>query len=327
MSRLSCRVSVIIPLYNSESTLARAAYSALRQTLTDIEVLIIDDGSQDSSLATARSIAAADARVRVIALPVNGGKSHAMNRAVAEAAGTWIAVLDADDWYEPDRLALLTAAGDAHDVPLVADNQYFWDADAAVMVRTAFAETPGERLLSRQDFIAGSDPYADFDYGMLKPVIRSDCIRRLALSYHEKARLSEDFLYLVDYFATGEHGLLVNRPLYNWTQSFGTISRKWTLTGAGDWRYDYQSAITAYATVLPGLLARNDKQLADLLTARIRAFRRLQRLSTLNRMRQSGAGAPRILVETARHPSVWPMLFARLWSHVHVTHSALPQRR
>ena len=99
----SCRVSVIIPVYNSAGTLARAAQSALRQTLSAMELLIVDDGSRDGSLAEACAISSDDSRARVIALPANRGKPHAMNRAIGEANGEWVAVLDADDWYEPDR--------------------------------------------------------------------------------------------------------------------------------------------------------------------------------------------------------------------------------
>jgi hypothetical protein len=69
----------------------------------------------------------------------------------------------------------------------------FGDAAAGVRVRTAFPIEHGDTVLTKQAFIAGSDP-ADFDYGMLKPVIRTDCIRRLALACRETARLSEDII-------------------------------------------------------------------------------------------------------------------------------------
>jgi glycosyltransferase involved in cell wall biosynthesis len=312
MSDRGSRVSVVIPVYNSASTLARAAQSALRQTLSDMELIIVDDGSRDGSLGEARAIAAVDSRVRVIALPTNRGKPHAMNRAIAEANGVWIAVLDADDWYEPDRLAMLVAAAEANEVPLIADNQYFWDGGAGVMVGTAFPSEQNGTLLTKQAFIAGSNPYARFDYGMLKPMVRIDCIRRHGLAYHEDARLSEDFLYLLDFFAAGETGFLIARPMYNWTQSFGAISRQWTSTGAGDWRYDYDSAIKAYAVTLAVLRARHDDPLARLLAARMRAFKKLHHFSTLNRMRRSGAGIPRVAIEAAFHPSIWPMLLSRL---------------
>src|SRR5262245_25259606 len=106
-----CSVSVIIPSFNSADTLSRAARSVLEQSLQDIELVIVDDGSHDCSLAEAHRLAACDDRVHVIALPHNCGKAHAMNRAIADVAGAWVAVLDADDWYEPTRLATLVSIG------------------------------------------------------------------------------------------------------------------------------------------------------------------------------------------------------------------------
>jgi len=306
-----CRVSVIIPCYNSATTLPRAVRSAAQQTMREIEILIVDDSSRDDSLAAARSLAGTDPRVHVIALAANRGKPHAMNLAIARASGEWVAVLDADDWYEPDRLDTLVTTAEMRSVSMVADNQQFWDAGAGVMVRTAFSPERGDHLLDKQAFIDGSDPYAGFDFGMLKPIVRSECIRRLALSYRESARLSEDFLYLTDFFAAGECGWLVGKPLYNWTQSFGSISRQWTSTGAGDWRYDYRSALASYADAL-GTLACRDMSLADMLHARMRAFQRLERISAISRRDKSGAGLSRLVLEAARHPSIWPALLSRL---------------
>jgi succinoglycan biosynthesis protein ExoO len=312
MAHPDCAVSVIIPVFNSASTLERAVTSVLRQTLSDLEVIMVDDASRDTSLAEARALAASDPRVRVIALTENRGKPHAMNCATAQARGRWIAVLDADDWYEPERLAQLVAAGETHGVSLVADNQRFWDAGAGMMVRTAFPIEAGDVPMTRDSFVTGSDPYATFDFGMLKPLVRRDCIERIGLRYREAARLSEDFLYLLDFFAAGESGFLLAEPLYNWTQSFGTISRQWTQTGAGDWRYDYRSALAAYADVLHELRARQDDALARLLVGRMQAFDRLHKLASFNRMRKSGAALPRVLVHAARHPSIWPLLISRL---------------
>ena len=306
-----CLVTVVIPLYNSATTLPRAVHSVLRQTLTDFEVLIIDDASKDTSLTTARAFGETDPRIRVIALAVNGGKPHAMNIAVAQARGAWIAVLDADDWYEPARLATLIEAGEAKGVDLVADNQRFWDAGADTFVRLAFPVANDDTLLTREVFVAGSDPYAEFDYGMLKPIVRSDFIRRAGLTYRENARLSEDFLFLLEFLAAGGTGLVLAKPLYNWTQPFGSISRSWTGTGAGDWRYDYQSALAAHADVLEKLQRQQEKKLAQLVIARMRAFRRLHHVNTISRMRRTGAGLTRILVEVARHPSIWAQLVVR----------------
>jgi succinoglycan biosynthesis protein ExoO len=312
MQHQSSRVSVIIPVYNSVGTLHRAVASVVRQTLEQIEILIIDDSSQDASLALAHELAMHDSRIRVLALPANGGKSNAMNAAIDEARGDWIAVLDADDWYEPERLATLVSLAELRGVALAADNQFFHDAAANQIVGTAFSVTQREQLLNRQTFIAGSDPYADFNYGMLKPIVRADFIRGTGLTYRANARLSEDFLYLVEFFAADGNGVLIAEPLYHWTQPFGTISRQWTTTGAGAWRYDFQAALAAHADVLNELRNQQDRELAGLLTARARAFRQLHHISSINRMRASGASLPKILSKAACHPSIWPRLARRI---------------
>jgi glycosyltransferase involved in cell wall biosynthesis len=307
-----CHVSVVIPLYNSAATLRRAVASALGQSLRDIEVLIVDDGSRDASLSLAHQLAAEDPRVRVIALPENRGKPHAMNVAIAAAGGTWMAVLDADDWYAPERLETLVTAGEAYQVALTADNQLFYDAAADCFVRTAFPVDNGDRTLTKTAFIAGSDPYADFNYGLLKPVVRTDFIRRTGLLYRENARLSEDFLYLVEFFAAGGTGVLLAQPLYNWTQPFGSRSRQWTTTGAGSWRYDFRSALTANTEVLHMMREQRQNDLAQLLVSRARAYKRLHSLNELNKLRAEGAGLPRLLAAVIQHPSIWPRLVRRV---------------
>ena len=87
-----------------------------------------------------------------------------MNRAIAEANGEWIAVLDADDWYAHDRLSRLVNAADAHNVPLAADNQYFWDEDAGTIVRTAFPQEYGQTSLTTKAFVGRNNPFSHFDY-------------------------------------------------------------------------------------------------------------------------------------------------------------------
>jgi glycosyltransferase involved in cell wall biosynthesis len=311
MPRDAPRVSVVIPVYNSVATLERAVTSVLGQTLRSIELLIVDDGSRDRSLELARHLAATDSRIHVISLPENRGKACAMNRAIAEASGFWIAVLDADDWYEPERLAVLVEAAERHGLPMVADNQRFHDAGANTEVGTAFPADSFDRVLTRRTFDTGSDPYAEFNYGMLKPIISADFIQATGLAYRENVRLSEDFLYLVEFFAAGGTGILLTHPLYNWTQAFGRLSRQWTTTGAGSWRYDFQSALAGHAEVLHSLRDRRDHLLADLLVAHARACRRLHHLNAIKRARASGATLPQVLSAIARHPSIWPQIARR----------------
>jgi succinoglycan biosynthesis protein ExoO len=302
---------VLVPAYNSCATLPRAVRSALEQDLEDLEVLIIDDGSCDRTNAVASDLAAEDARIRPITLPRNRGKAFAMNTGVAAANGRWIAVLDADDWYAPDRLSTLLMSVEQREVQLIADNQFHYDAGAAKVVRTAFSMQDGDQPLDKPAFIAGSDPYSDFDFGMLKPLVRSDFIRATGLAYHENAKLSEDFLYLLEFLARGGRGWLVARPLYYWSQAFGTVSRRWTETGRGQWRYNFRSAQSANSDVLHEMHRTGESELAALLQRRINAFKRLHWLQEIARSRADGATSVRLAGIALRHPSIWPLLAQR----------------
>lgn len=95
-------VSVVLPAYNREASIAGAIDSVLRQSWCDLELIVVDDGSTDRTLARARSLQ--DPRLRVIACPRNAGPSAARNRGLAEARGAWIAFQDSDDTWLPDKL-------------------------------------------------------------------------------------------------------------------------------------------------------------------------------------------------------------------------------
>lgn len=94
-------VSVIIPAWNAAAFVRRAIDSALAQSWTAREVIVVNDGSSD---ATGDILASYGARIRSITQP-NGGLSNARNRGIREARGEFIALLDADDWWLPEKLA------------------------------------------------------------------------------------------------------------------------------------------------------------------------------------------------------------------------------
>lgn len=96
-------ISVIIPVYNVEKTLERAVQSVLDQTYTDLEILLVNDGSTDGSGALCDQLAQRDARIKVIHKP-NGGLSSARNAGMDQAAGDFFAFLDSDDYFERDIL-------------------------------------------------------------------------------------------------------------------------------------------------------------------------------------------------------------------------------
>lgn len=98
-------VSIITPLYNGERFLAETIESVLAQTYPNWEMIIINDGSKDRSLEIATSYAEKDERIHVFSQP-NGGSAAARNNGIRRAEGRYIALLDADDLWEPQFLSL-----------------------------------------------------------------------------------------------------------------------------------------------------------------------------------------------------------------------------
>lgn len=94
-------ISVVIPLYNKESLISNTIQTVLNQTLQDFEIVVINDGSTDNSVAEVKKID--DSRIRIINQK-NSGVSAARNRGIHEAKGDFIALLDGDDEWKPDYL-------------------------------------------------------------------------------------------------------------------------------------------------------------------------------------------------------------------------------
>ncbi len=99
------QVSVLLPVYNAERYLSEAVESILRQSFTDFELLITDDGSTDGSLPLLQSYAAQDSRIRLLSR-ANRGLIFTLNEMLAQAKGELLARMDADDIATTDRLAL-----------------------------------------------------------------------------------------------------------------------------------------------------------------------------------------------------------------------------
>lgn len=97
-------VSVIVPAYRAERTVEAAVRSALAQTVRDLEVIAVNDGSDDGTAAILDALCRSDERVRAVTLAKNGGVADARNAGVREARADWIAFLDSDDLWEPDKL-------------------------------------------------------------------------------------------------------------------------------------------------------------------------------------------------------------------------------
>ncbi|GAA5218534.1 glycosyltransferase family 2 protein [Corallincola platygyrae] len=127
---MSVLVSVIIPAYNRDSYIAHTVDSVLNQTLTDLELIVVDDGSSDDTRAILDAYQ--DERLTVLEHPgrVNKGQAAAINVGLRHASGEYLAILDSDDYWAPEKLETLVGYLQQHqDIGLVYSNGFAVDPE------------------------------------------------------------------------------------------------------------------------------------------------------------------------------------------------------
>ena len=183
-------VTVVIPVYKAERWIAETLTSAVRQTYTDLEILVVDDGSPDNSALIVEEFCRQDSRIRLIHNE-NGGVSSARNRGLEEAEGEFFAPLDADDLWHPDKLRLQVEA--FRNAGPEAGLVYCWcsaiDEEGDILRRDAgMSHTEGDVLLDL--IMAGWMPSGSI------PLFRTSAIRSIG-GYLTSLTRSEDIdLYL-----------------------------------------------------------------------------------------------------------------------------------
>lgn len=194
------KVSVIIPAYNTESYIAQAIESALNQTIKEIEVIVVDDASTDTTVDIANGFS--DCRLKIFINQQNVGAGLTRNYAIQQARGEWIALLDSDDWYAPTRIEKLLQIALAENATMVADNLLLIQDGASIPHSTqldnSIANISTLTQISTLKFLE-TDTCGNFPlFSCTKPLIKREFLTYHNLVYDtELARMGDDFrLYL-----------------------------------------------------------------------------------------------------------------------------------
>jgi succinoglycan biosynthesis protein ExoO len=211
--------SVVIPAYNAAATIEMAIVSVLEQSLTSLEVLVVDDCSTDDTRGVVAALCRADPRLSLLRTPINLGPGGARRHAFERASGRWIAVLDADDRFAADRLRRLTAFADRVGADLVADNLLLVLDEASTELQPMLdvAELREPLRVSAADYLLGNLPRKGrphISYGFLKPVFRAVFLRDNALGYRPEMRFAEDFIFCLECLVAGANCWLIDDALY-----------------------------------------------------------------------------------------------------------------
>lgn len=223
------RVSVVVPAYNADAFVERALDSVLVQTMPELEIIVVDDASVDATSEVVCGVAARDQRVRVLRNDTNAGVSASRNRAIAEARGEWIAVLDADDAWLPGRLEALLVHEDEADVI----------SDDLLIVRGSLLglTEPGIWSLLLRQGLKINRPHqltslelVHYDLAVLKPMIRRSFLERHRLAYDPTLRYAEDLLLHFELLARGARWVQMPEGHYLYIGDSGSaVTNKYAL--------------------------------------------------------------------------------------------------
>lgn len=123
------QISIIMAAYNAEKTIEQAIASVLNQTYPNFELLVVNDCSKDGTAELVKGIAATDGRVRLISNVKNSGVSYTRKHGLEEANGSWIAILDSDDAWAPEKLEKQIELQNRTNADLLFTGSAFMDAD------------------------------------------------------------------------------------------------------------------------------------------------------------------------------------------------------
>ena len=214
-------VSIIVPVYNAEKTIGRCVDSILSQQYTDFELLLVDDGSTDSSGAICDSYTLADSRVQVIHKE-NTGVSDTRNIGISRAAGVYLQFLDSDDWITPDATKLLVETARDHDCDLVISDFYRVVGERV----SRKGDIDEDRVLTREEYAAHMmEQPADFYYGVLwNKLYRRDIVESHRLRMDPELSWCEDFMFNLEYIRHAQRFYALQVPIYYYVKTKGSLA-------------------------------------------------------------------------------------------------------
>lgn len=232
MSHESPLISIIIPVFNGAAYLDECLQSIRKQTYTNLEIIVVNDGSTDDSLAIIESHSNEDTRI-VIANQENAGVSIARNQGLTMAHGSLIGFVDADDWIEEGMYEAMIKCIEDQQIDLVAcsvkQHHMADDQSWTTHIRRHLIDAAhvGKKSLTAA-FLS-----CELDYANWNKLFRKEIIDRCQIQFEPKLCIGEDFLFNLEYISNCHKGAFLSNTLYNYrslSQSLfhSSAEKRWT---------------------------------------------------------------------------------------------------
>lgn len=218
----SVRISIVIPVYNSEEHLDKCLSSIVMQDMHSYEVILVDDGSTDASPLICERYSSTDPRFKLISKS-NGGVSSARNAGLNVADGEYVMFVDSDDALAPRALSALdAAAAGLPDLVVGGFNVYNENIYFATTRPSASAYYSSDRM----DSFFGNTilKMGELYRGPWAKLYRNSVIRRNSIRFNEDLCYAEDKLFIYEFLCHVNSAAAVNLPVYEYFRRAGTLS-------------------------------------------------------------------------------------------------------
>ena len=224
-------VSVVICAYNAEKYLERALRSICEQTYRNLEILIIDDGSTDTTASLAGAMAAKDNRIRVVMLESNGGLAHARQVGLESVRNDWVLFLDADDIALPTMIEKQVAMlqTDTNIIGISTYSYYFGDDETKLIAEQRFGFPSKEtffEMYSKQKliFLSGPTLYSKAHALAVGGYRLHGFPTAENVRYQDYCEDLDLWCRLADFGAGGKYLITIPEPLFLYRKTFGSLS-------------------------------------------------------------------------------------------------------
>lgn len=246
------KISVIVPVYNVESTLCKCIDSILKQTYDNWELLLIDDGSTDSSGGICDIYAEKDCRISVVH-KVNGGVSVARNTGLDKACGKYVLFVDSDDYIDENALEILLKNAEENDADVVMFGFYYHVEET----KETFSNFPEVHFVGNESEFLEEVFEHTFRKEMLNApwnkLIRKNVLDANNLRFNPEFSICEDMIFSIEILSVSNQIVVLDKAMYHYVYKLGDNL-------VNKFHYNYFEALNFYKKKMDSYLAKNDAE-------------------------------------------------------------------
>ena len=214
-------ISVVVPVYNAENTIEQCVNSIMRQTYSNLEIILVNDGSKDKSIEFCRKLQKEDNRIIVINKE-NEGVSKTRNRGLDIAKGEYIVFVDSDDFIENNMIEIMY--NNIQNYDMCTCNYYAIKNNKKIIKANIESYTIEDGKIN--EYIEKMQKEMLF-YNPVNKIFKASIIKENNIRFEYNIHVGEDYLFNIEYIKYVKRAKYISQPLYNYIIQRGTLSQKY----------------------------------------------------------------------------------------------------